>query len=191
MTTTPPDSPAETDEFLRKQAEFESAYRTTGDPQVLWHALLHAWSSRRLPTGRVVLDVGSALIGQRTGKSARRYRERLQHVRRYIVVRDLRSNGHTKPSALDQAVKILEKQRAAAERETIEKSYDSVKKDLERRGRESEFFYLVELVPEAPVLAPRADSTLFTADSTIPTADTAGGTAAPTSTPWFMRIAKR
>src|SRR5262245_48613816 len=49
MTATPPDSLAETDEFLRKQAEFEAAYRTTGDPQVLCHALVHTYSSGRPP----------------------------------------------------------------------------------------------------------------------------------------------
>jgi hypothetical protein len=186
MTTTPPD------EFLRKQAEFEAAYRTTGDPQVLWHALLHAWSSRQLPSGRMVLDIGSALIEQRTDAAARRDRERLQHIRRYIVVRDLRSNGHKKDDALNAAVEILAAQRAAAERETIDRSYDWVRKDLDRQGSASEFFYLVKLVPEAPAVAPRADSILWTADSTIPTADTTGDTAAPsTSTPWFMRIAKR
>jgi hypothetical protein len=186
MTTPPPD------EFLRKQAEFEAAYRTTGDPQVLWHALLHAWSSRQLPSGRVVLDIGSALIEQRTDEAARRYRERLRHVRRYIVVRDLRSNGHTKDDALDAAVEILAAQRAAAERGTIEKSYDRVRKDLERQGSASEFFYLVALVPEASALAPRADSTLWTADSTVIMADADPTAATPASAaPWFMRIAKR
>jgi hypothetical protein len=185
MTTTPPD------EFLRQQAEFEAAYRTTGDPQVLWHALLHAWSSRQLPSGRVVLDIGSVLIEQRTDEAARRYRDRMRHVQRYIVVRDLRSN-RTKNSAVDAAVEILAAQRAAAERETIEKSYDLVKRDLERQGNTSEFFYLVALVPEAPALAPRADSTLWTADSTVITADSDPTTATPASAaPWFMRIAKR
>jgi hypothetical protein len=200
MTTTPPDvQPAENDDFLRKQAELEAAYRTTGDPQVLWHALLHAWSSRQTIPAWLVWDIGAALIGQRTNKAAERYRERLRHVQRYIVVRDLRNavNEHTgkkytKNKALDLAEEALAKQRAKVERGTIERSYDQVRQDLERRESASEFFYLVELVPEAPALAPRADTTLFTADSTITTADIAGNTAAPSaSPPWFMRIAKR
>jgi hypothetical protein len=205
MTTTPPDipprvtnrpihkqlSPAENDEFLRKQAKFEAAYRTIGDPQVLMHALLHAWSSKQTIPKWLVWDIGNALIEGRTGEEAERYRERMRHVQRFVVVRDLRRNGHTKDSALDQAVESLASQRAAAARGTIEDSYDRVKRDLERQGPASGFFYLAELVPEAPALAPRADSTIYTADSTIPTADTAGGTAVPASTPWFMRIAKR
>lgn len=180
MTTTPPD------EFLRKQAEFEAAYRTTGDPQVLWHALLHAWSSQQTVPKWLVWDIGPALIEQRTDAVAERYRERMRHVQRYIVVRDLRSDGHTKDSALDQAVESLAQQRAAAERGTIEDSYDRVRRDLDRQKNASEYFYLVALLPEAPALAPRADSTIYTADSTIPIA---GDTAA--SVPWFMRIAKR
>ncbi len=170
-------------EFLRKQAEFEAAFHTTGDPQVLWHALLHAWSSRQIPAAWLVWDIGAALNGQRTDAAVRRYCDRLRHVQRYIVVRDLRGSGDTKDDALDDAVEILAAQRAAAERGTIEDSYDLVRKDLERQGSASEFFYLVELLPEASALAPRADSTLYTADSTIWTADGA--------LPWIQRTTKR
>jgi hypothetical protein len=130
MTTTPPDipprvtnrpihkqlSPAENDEFLRKQAKFEAAYRTIGDPQVLMHALLHAWSSKQTIPKWLVWDIGNALIEGRTGEEAERYRERMRHVQRFVVVRDLRRNGHTKDSALDQAVESLASQRAAAPR---------------------------------------------------------------------------
>jgi hypothetical protein len=184
-----PLSPEDEQEFLRKQAGFEAAYRTTGDPQVLWHALLHVYSSRQTIPPWVVWDIGHALIAQRTDEAAERDRERVRHVQRYIVIRDLRSSGHTMASALDRAEESLAQQRAAASRRTIEDSYYRVRGD---QGRASEYFYLVELIPEAPALAPRADSTLYTADSTIPTADTAGDTAAPSaSAPWFMRIAKR
>ena len=175
-------APEDEQEFLRKQAGFEASYRATGDLQVLWHALLHAWSSRQTLPSWVVWDIGNALIEQRTDEVADRYRERMRHVQRYIVVRDLRSNGHTKDNALDQAVDSLAKQRAAASRRTIEDSYDRVRKDLERQGQASEYFYLVALLPEATALAPRADSTLYTADSTIPI---------DAGADWFMRIAKR
>jgi hypothetical protein len=183
MTATPPDSPAETDEFLRKQAEFEAAYRTTGDPQVLCHALVHAYSTPRPSPRWLVWCTLETLVAQRTGAAARGYRECLQHVRRFIVVRDLRRNGHTKDDALDAAVEILAAQRAAAERGTIAKSYDRVKIDLDRQGSASEFFYLVALVPGDTEL--RADSTLVTADSTIPI------NAGSAFVPWFMSIPKR
>jgi hypothetical protein len=140
----------------------------------------------------VVWDILNALVEQRTDELAKRDRERMQHVHRYIVVRDLRNavNQHTgkkytKDEALDLAIESLAKQGAAASRRTIEGSYDRVGRDLKRRGQASEFFYLLALAPEASALAPRADSTLY-ADSTIPTADTANDTAASTSAPWFM-----
>jgi hypothetical protein len=182
-------SPEDEQEFLRQQAGFEAAYRATGDPQALCHALLHVWSSRQTPPAWVVRDILNALIEQRTDEAAERYRERMRHVQRYLAVRDLRSKGHKKDDALDQAVEVLARQRAAAARGTIEDSYNRVRRDLERQRNASEFHYLVVLVPEAARLAPRADSNLYTADSTIPI--TAGDTAAPASAPWFMRIAKR
>ena len=82
----------------------------------------------------------------------------MRHIQRYIAVRNLRRNGHTKDSALNEAVDFLAKQRVAASppvdrravasRRTIEASYDKVERSLKRQGRESEFFYLVALVDE-------------------------------------------
>jgi hypothetical protein len=111
-------------------------------------ALRDAWWSRQTVPGWVVTDIGNALIRQRTDEEAERYRDRMRHVQRYIVVRDLRGNDHTKDRAVDAAVAILAAQRAAAERGTIEKSYDRVRRDLERQGTASEFYYLVALVDE-------------------------------------------
>jgi hypothetical protein len=157
MTTTPPDvppqvtdrpifkplSPTENDEFLRKQAEFEAAYRCTGDPLALEAALRHAWWSRQTVPGRLVSEIGNTLIRLRTDEEAERYRDRMRHVRRFTVVRNLRRKGNTKDSALDKAVEFLVDEPAAASRRTIENSYDVVKRDLQRRGRESEFFYFI------------------------------------------------
>jgi hypothetical protein len=162
MTTAPPDipprvsnrpfhkplSPAEEDEFLLKQAEFEAAYRCTGDPLALQEALNHAWFSRQTVPGWLMREIGYALIRSRTDEEAERYQDRMRHVRRFIIVRDLRRKEHTKDNALDVAVKILADQRAAASRRTIEGSYDKVERSLKQRGRESEFFYLVALVDE-------------------------------------------
>jgi hypothetical protein len=160
MTTTPPNiplqvtdrptfkqlSPAENDDFLRKQAEFEAAYRRTSDPEVLFDALLHAWWSRQTIPGWMVQDIGNALIRNRTPEEIRRYRERMRSVRRYIIVRNLREKGYTKDDALDRAVRMLANEPASPTRRTIEVDYDDVKKDLQRQGRDSEFFYLVALV---------------------------------------------
>jgi hypothetical protein len=157
MTTTPPDipltvtdrpvhkplSPAENDGFLRKQAEFEAAYRRTDEPLVLSEALHHVWFSQQTVPGWLNGEIGEALIRARTDKEAERYRDRMRHVRRFVIVHSLRRKGYTKDIALDRAVKLLAGEGAAASRRTIEVSYDTVKRDLKRRGRESEFFYFV------------------------------------------------
>src|SRR5262249_46830254 len=95
-------SPEDEQEFLCKQAGFEDAYRTIGDPQALCHALVHVYSSRQTNPAWVVWDILTALAEQRTDEAAERYRERLRHVQRYTVVHDLHRSGHTVASALDQ-----------------------------------------------------------------------------------------
>src|SRR5262245_47607635 len=89
-------SATEADEFLRKQAEYEAAWRRTGDPEVLWTALLHVWGSRQTMPGWLVPEIGAALIRNRTSKEIRRYRERMRKVRRYIIVRNLRNKKYTR-----------------------------------------------------------------------------------------------
>jgi hypothetical protein len=86
-----------------------------------------------------------------TDDEKRRAWERWIHTRRYEFVRDLRETvnertgkKHTRAEALDVAVvKLQGAPEGGKARETIEDSYDMVRKDLERRGRESEFFSLV------------------------------------------------
>src|SRR5262245_32184440 len=131
MTTTSPDitwafykqlSPAEEREFKRKQAEFKAAYRSTGDPLVLWTALVHACGERQPIPNWLMFPLGNTLIEQRTDEVAERHRERMRHIQRYITVRDLRHQGHTKDIALNVAVDRLGKQRMTASRRTIENS---------------------------------------------------------------------
>ena len=124
MTTTSPDlpkvtwafhkqlSPAEEREFKRKQTEFKAAYFCTGDPLVLWTALSHASCERQTIPNWLMLPILNTLLEQRADALAERYRERMRHVQRYIVVRDLRRNGHTKDSALDKSVHVLASQGA-------------------------------------------------------------------------------
>jgi hypothetical protein len=152
-------SPAEEEEFLRQQAEYEAAWHRTGDPEVLWNALLHVWGSRQTVPGWLVPEIGVVLMRNRTPQEIRRYRERMRKVRRYIIVRNLRRK-YTKDVALDRAVAMLAGEPASPQRETIERDYDDVRKDLERRGRDSEFFYLVELVDRNGVNPLHAESLL-------------------------------
>jgi hypothetical protein len=137
-------TPEENEEFLRKQATYEAAYHRTGEPLVLWDAFMHVqWARQTIPLWLAV-PLFLALTEQRTDQQARRYRERMYHVQRYLSVSGLRRK-HTKDKALDLAVHALRGSPAGCvDRQQIEASYDLVRRDLLRQGQESEFFYLVD-----------------------------------------------
>jgi hypothetical protein len=141
--TFPFDPETEVKNFQRKQAEYEAAYRRTGDPLVLHEALMNAKAAGQLTPDWLMEALGDNLKKDRTDQTAERFRERMRHVQRYRCVRDLRQKGHVKNDALDRAVAALEATDAAAVRPTIEDSYDLVYRDLKQLGRNSEYFYLV------------------------------------------------
>jgi uncharacterized membrane protein YgcG len=139
----PSDPETDLKNFQGKQAEYEAAYRRTGEPLALYEALLHATAAGQPTPDWLVTAIGDIIVRGRNDQAARRFQERVRHVRRYRLVRDLRRRGHTKDCALELAVAALEATDAAGARSTIENSYDRVRRDLERAGRESEYFFLV------------------------------------------------
>ena len=179
----PPDPETDLKNFHPKQAEYEAAYRHTGEPRVLYEALLHAqaaqqltpnWlvdaigklnmpfalykpllnaqTARQLTPDWLVDAIGELIMRNRTRDTAERFKERMRHVQRYRCVRDLRQKRPNKDGVLecftkDQALKLatakLNTAGDAATQRTIEDSYDRVNRDLKRKGRESEFFWLV------------------------------------------------
>ena len=139
----PPDPKVDAENFHHKQAEYEAAYHRTGEPFVLYEALLHAGAAEQLTPDWLVTAVGNAIMGNRTKDTAERFKERDRHVQRYRCVRDLRKKGYAWSDALNLAAAKLEATDAAGMPSTIEKSYMRVKHDLELAGRESEYFFLV------------------------------------------------
>ena len=97
-----------------------------------------------------------------TDKDVKRVRELGWAARRFECVRDLRETvdqrtgeKYTKPAAIDQALIILRaegdkgvKRRGKLDEgisyDAVEDCYDKVKKDLERRGRESQYYLFVK-----------------------------------------------
>ena len=123
----PPDPEADLKNFQRKQAEYEAAWRCTGDPLVLYEALLNAAGYLRFPRADLdwlMIGMGafvtkSRMKGERKGKvsqTVERFQDRMRHVRRYRCVRV--QKGHTKERALDLAVAVLEATGEAAARRT-------------------------------------------------------------------------
>jgi hypothetical protein len=148
----PPDPKADAENFQRKQAEYEAAYRRTEEPFVLVEALWHAQAAQQLTPDWLVTAAGNAIMGNRAKDTAERFKERMRHVRRYRCIRDLRQKRPNKDGVLecltkDQALKLatakLEAAGDTATQRTIEDSYDRVNRDLKRAGQKSEFFWLV------------------------------------------------
>jgi hypothetical protein len=139
----PPDPETDLKNFQSKQAEYEAAYRRTGEPLALYEALLHATAAGQVTPDWLVTAVGKIIMRDRTDQMAERFRERMRYVQRYRCVRDLRQSGHTKDQALDRAVAPFEARGEAPVRSTIEASYNKVNRDLKQKERESEYFFLV------------------------------------------------
>ena len=129
--------------FQRKQAEYEAAYRRTGDPLALFEALRHATAGGQPAPSWLVDAVGDILMRGRTSQTTERFADRMRHVQRYRCVRDYLRQGMPRKRALNLAVVTLEATDARAGWFTIRDSYDLVSRDLKRKGRESEFFLLV------------------------------------------------
>ena len=150
--TCPYDRKLELENFKHQQAVFEAAWRLTSDPQVLRDALLHAQAAGQhlrahLTPDWLVEASGNTLMRGRTGKrrrtgqTSKRLRERMHDVRTLSLRPDLLRKGHTMDDALDLAATVL-KGRGNA-RDTIKDVYDKVKRDLDRKKHESEYFLLV------------------------------------------------
>jgi hypothetical protein len=159
-------TPDEERAFLQKLAEYEAAFRQTGDPLPLWEALCHVESSGQTVPPWLVTAFLPHVMRRRTKNELKRGRERWWAARRYECVRDLREivnertgKKYTKAEALDQAVidlraegdkgaKRRRKLDEGVSRDRVEDCYDKVRKDIERRGPESQYYILVNKTDE-------------------------------------------
>jgi hypothetical protein len=178
--TFPYDPALELKNFHSKQAEYQAAYCSTMDPLALYEALLHYTAfmgansaARELPPCWLVNALGKIVLGKRTKITIKRSRERERDIQRYRCVRDLRKRyqpgtkeKYTKDQALDLAVVELKGTGLKSKdptRDRIEESYDKVRKDLKKKGLNSEFYHLV--ARSDPTVVPvsrtqRADGTI-------------------------------
>jgi hypothetical protein len=154
-------TPDEERDFLQKLAEYKAAYHQTGDPAPLWEALCHVEQSGQTVPRWLVTAFLPVTMRAMTKNELKRVRTRWWTVRRYECVRDLRETvneqtgkKYTKAEALDQAVMDLRaegdkgakrrrKLDKGVSRDAVEDSYDKVRRDLERRGHESQYYFYV------------------------------------------------
>jgi hypothetical protein len=155
-------TPDEERTFLQKLAGFEAAFRQTRDSLRLWEALNQVWQSGQTVPHWLAKDFLRVIMLPTTGQEMRRASARWWAVRRYQRVRNLRETvnectgkKYTRDEALDQAVIDLRaegdktKRRGKLEgvsRDTVEDNYDKVRRDLEQRGRESQYYFLVNKI---------------------------------------------
>ena len=150
-------TPDEERAFRQKLAECEAAHRQTDDPYPLWKALdLVELSGQTVPYWLTHDFFRVVMLGM-TYNVMKRARELGWAARRYECVRDLRETvdertgkKYTKPAAIDQALIKLRAEgdkgvkRRGISRDAVEDCYDKVKKDLERRGCESQYYFFVK-----------------------------------------------
>ena len=151
----PPDPEADLKNFQRKQAEYEAAYLCTGDPLVVYEAMLHARAAGQVSPNWMMQAMGNILLKSRTDRTVERFQDCMLHVHRYRCVRDLRQKlGElgSKDCALDLAVEQFAAKGDTTARSTIKDSYDRVSRDLNRLGRDSKYYHLV--VQSDPTVVP-------------------------------------
>ena len=186
-------TPDEERAFVQKLAEYEAAFRQTGDPLPLWKALCHVELSGQTVPHWLTNAFFRVVMRAMTDDEMRRARERWWAARRYECVRDLRETvnertgkKYTKAEALDQAVIDLRaegdkgvKRRGKLDegvsRDTVEDCYDKVRKDLERRGRESQYYFLVNKKDEGVPIYPSRGRYRAVGGPSPTRADGAGG----------------
>jgi hypothetical protein len=165
-------TPDEERAFVQKLAEYEAAYRQTGDPFPLWKTLYHVESSGQTVPHWLTNALFRVVMLAMTNDEIRRARERWWAARRYECVRDLRETvnertgkKYTRAEALDQAVIDLRaegdkgvKRRGKLDEgvshDTVEDCYDKVRKDLEQWERESRYYFFVNKKDEGPICYP-------------------------------------
>ena len=145
-------TPDEERAFLAELAEFEAAYRQTADPLPWWEALRLVERSGQTVPHWLAMPFYEVFMRLRTGDEARRYSERAEYARRYECVRDqlreLEAKGLKKRGLKKRAVNAAHadlKGDYAGDRscKTIENAFDIVKKDLEKWGRESQYYFFI------------------------------------------------
>jgi hypothetical protein len=155
-------TPDEERAFVQELAEYEAAYRQTGNSALLFKALHRVVLSGQTVPHWLLDDLFCVVMRGITDKEVKRVRELGWAARRYERVRDLRETvneltgkKYTRDEAIDQAliqvraegdkgVRRRGKLGKGISRDAVEDSYDKVRLDLERRGRESQYYLFIK-----------------------------------------------
>jgi hypothetical protein len=128
-------------DFNRQMKACKTAYEATDEPLAVAEALTAVYLfEQRMPTWVEAAGV-SVIIDQRTAMQARRHRESMVHMQRYMYVHGFRQRDIPLEQAAERAQQVLKGTKFYASVATIIESYWKVRHDIEA-GRQFEYFFL-------------------------------------------------
>jgi hypothetical protein len=135
----PPEVKADYD---RQMAACETVWRATEEPLAVAEALTLVYLFRQTLPAWVEAAAVSIIIDQRTAKQARRHRESMRHMWRYMYVHGFRKRNIPLREAAERAQAVLKGTGIASVTvDEIIESYWKVRHDIEA-GRQAEYFFL-------------------------------------------------
>lgn len=128
-------------DFDRQMKACETAWRATDEPLAVAEALSVVYLFRQTIPDWVEAAAVSIIIDKRTAEEARRHRESMKHMWRYMYVHSFRQKGIPLEEAVERAREVLKGTNIYASVATIVDSYWKVRHDIEA-GRQGEYFFL-------------------------------------------------
>jgi hypothetical protein len=128
-------------DYDRQMAACKTAWETTDEPLAVAEALTLVYLFRQTLPAWVEAAAVSVIIDKRTANEARRHRNSMVHMWRYMYVRGFRERGIPLEEAAERARKVLKGTEIFAAAATIIDSYWKVRHDIEA-GRQGEYFFL-------------------------------------------------
>jgi hypothetical protein len=128
-------------DYDRQMAACKTAWQATDEPLAVAEALTAVYLfEQRMPAWLEAASV-SIIIDKRTAHEARRHRESMAHMWRYMYVHGFRQKGFPLDEAVKRAQAVLQGSKLYASEDTIRESYWKVRHDIEA-GRQFEYFFL-------------------------------------------------
>jgi len=129
-------------DYDRQIAACETAWRATDESVAVAEAITLSYLFRQVVPAWVETAAVSVIIDQRTAEQARRHRESMRHMFRYMYVHSFRQSGVPLREAAERAKEVLNGTGIAnVTVDEIIESYKKVRRDIEA-GRQAEYFFL-------------------------------------------------
>jgi hypothetical protein len=129
-------------DYDRQMAACETAWRAADEPLAVAEALTLVYLFRQTMPAWVEAAAISIIIDQRTAKQARRHRESMRHMWRYMYVHGFRRRDIPLRQAAERTLEVLKGTNIACVTvDEIIASYWKVRRDI-KAGRQLEYFFL-------------------------------------------------